>query len=305
MFKKVVPLSALVATAMGAVTTASNPSFVPGTWIAGTVPTTGPGATTCCYITAGASTVITNDATPSLTATSGIADPAPNACVTASLTVTSTTGGNLVMPLILSTTAATAATRADAYDGTNPIASSTAKGATLTVSADGSTLSYVPVNVGTPATACTAQTFTRSGQAKISDVDGKYTVAAGTGSGASTTCCFLDQTNGVTVTTTGAVTLVSGKYASSAQCTPAPATNGGTYARDLVASATTGTATDYLSAAKDTFTVNSDKSITFVPQGKTAAVCSQTLTYVSSSAGRFAAITPVVVGAAVLGLAVL
>jgi len=289
MMKKVVPLSVLVASAMGVTTV---PSYVPGSW---TIATTPSGASAnCCYITSSPLTISNLDAA----VFSGTVTAGQVGCTSTnsfSLGGTATTLPlTLDIPTTSSATSPFTATVAGGLDSTQ------AAGASFTVSPDGSTLSYVPKAATT--TACVAQTFTRTTQAAISNVAGTYTVGAATGTGTAT-CCALDTATDLVIATSGTKTTATGKYATSANCATAPALTGATYTKDLAPGASSTQATDYLSLNNDLFTYNSEtNTITYVPEGKTAAACSQTLTKQSSSAHKLA--VPAVVGAAVLGLVV-
>jgi len=300
--KKAVPLALLLATSNVMGTT------LDGSWTAGAAPTSGANAARCCYLKAGTALTIAG------TALNGIVDASGQTTSTGACKNYIATTGKQIVSTTASATSAFTDTLASSpvVSGASTTVNNASPGApaagnnglTVTSPDSGVTLSFLPAdNDATNGVACTAQTFTRGTVAVPTGVaSSKYTAAAGSYSGSGTNnCCFFDTTEQVAVTvgtTDPKKVTVSGKLGgTSTQC----ATTGSspTYTLKAGSDANTFKSLDDV----QTYTlVDSGKTITFKP----TTDCTQTLTVVaSSSASKLAVMTPVVVGAAVLGLAVL
>lgn len=310
MFKKIVPLAALLGSSLAV------DNYITGSqWAAGASPNFSGTAGTasgnavaasvadCCLfkgtVSVSTDNKISGTANPALSGTPAeVSDP----CYAfRTLINTGTLTAQLTNPPTAENAAATTTAVGDGAAGLS--VATTNSGTTLTITWSKPSANYKGTGAaaagGLVAGATCAQTLTRSNTAVSSDFAGSWTIADGALTQGKTAddCCFFATTTPLAVTSAGVTS--GAKTGTSAACSR---TNS-EYATTLEQGATASVALPRLNNG-DTFTLSGDKkTITFVPEG--TAGCAQTLTKVSSSANKIAAMTPVVVGAAVLGLAVL
>jgi hypothetical protein len=293
MMKKAVPLSMLLASALG------QNSFA-GTWTAPNTPIA-PTSTAplCCYFTGDISisgsavTGKTNTGTPTSSFTAGSPPTVVGPCGQFMQSEITNPGTSADWAETLSSTTGSTATNGAT------LAVQTAS-STYTLTNNGNTLTFVPApNSAAPTgtvTSC-SQVFTRPVYS-ISGVT-SATGTPGTGTGGNT-CCFLDTTKTVTLAqTTDKRATITATFGS--QC--ANAGEQTQYLKAGTASATAGEIVVVDTSGQYKYTLSADKkTLTFVPP---SGSCSQPIavTLTSSSANKVTAMTSVVVGAAVLGLA--